>query len=65
MNCFISLQRKVPLRPQRMDVIQAFSDVKCSKIIKTKCNSKVDKKHDSYQRVLLRRKAQNICRVNI
>lgn len=53
MDCFISLQKKVPIRPQRMDVIKAFNN---------KINNKNEgKKHDSYQRVLLKRKATNIC----
>ena len=52
MDCFVSLQLKIPLRPQRMDVITAFNNT----INKT--NEGV--KHDTYQRYLLRKKKCNI-----
>ena len=54
MNCFVSLQKKVPIRPQRIDIIQPFNNIIC------KTNE--GKKHDSYQRYLLKRKAVNICK---
>ena len=53
MDCFISLRQKVPIRPQRMDVIKAFNN----KINTTNEGNK----HDCYQRYLLKRKATNIC----
>jgi hypothetical protein len=54
MDCFVSLQRKIPIRPQRIDVIKAFNNT-----INTKNEGK---KHDNYQRYLLKRKACNIGR---
>lgn len=52
MDCFVSLQLKIPLRPQRMDVITAFNNTINKK------NEGV--KHDSYQRFLLKKKKCNI-----
>ena len=52
MNCFVSLTLKVPIRPQRMNVINAYNNTIC------KTNEGV--KHDSYQRFLNKKKACNI-----
>jgi hypothetical protein len=57
MDCFVSLQLKVPIRPQRMDVIKSFNNT-----INTKNEGK---KHDNYQRYLLKLKGCNIKRVII
>ena len=54
MDCFVSLQKKIPIKPLRMDVITSFNNVICTK--------NEGKKYESYQRVLLRRKSANICK---
>ena len=53
MNCFITL-KKVPIIPQRMDIIKMTNN--------TVCNINEGKKFDSYQRILSKRKAANICK---
>lgn len=53
MECFASLKKKIPLRPQRMDVITSFNNTINKK------NEGV--KHDSYQRFLLKKKKIQIC----
>ena len=55
MDCFVLLKLKIPIRPQRIDVINAFNNT-----INTK-NEGV--KHNSYQRYLSKRKKCNIKRV--
>ena len=52
MECFVSLTLKVPIRPQRMHVLNAYHN--------TICNTNEGKKNDSYQRYLNKRKACNI-----
>ena len=49
MDCFVSLTLKVPVRPQRMHVLNAYHN--------TICKTNEGKKNDSYQRVLNKRKA--------
>ena len=52
MDCFISLRLKVPIRPQRMHVLNAYHNT-----INTKNEGQ---KNESYQRFLNKKKACNI-----
>ena len=54
MNCFVSLEKKIPIREQRMMYIKANSN--------TINLSNEGKKHDSYQRFLLKKQNTNICK---
>jgi hypothetical protein len=53
MDCFVSLKLKIPIRPQRIDVITSFNNTI------NKQNEGV--KHSSYQRFLLKKKKIQIC----
>ena len=52
MDCFVSLRLKVPIRPQRMHVLNAYHN--------TICTTNEGKKFDSYQRYMNKKKACNI-----
>lgn len=53
MDCFVSLKRKIPLRPLRIVVIKSHNNIRN--------NSNEGKKHGSYDRYLSKIKYTNTC----